>query len=123
MKKKEVIWMSECKCYFECPYFKEQQKRKTYRDLLNDIREKHYERLDLYDNGTINRANVSYLNGWNMVTGFVSKSIGPAKYIVGNSEREEIAIELAQNLSDLFFEYRNKAIEAASKDKKDPNGY
>ena len=115
--------MSECKCYFECPYFQEKQKRKTYRDLLNDIREKHYERLDLYDNGTINTANVSYLNGWNAITAFVSKSIGPAKYIVGNSEREEIAVELAQKLSDLFFEYREKAIEIASKDERDPNGY
>lgn len=99
----------------------ERTKRKLYQDAYRKIRLKHLnryfeQRANLYDNGVINVSNKYYAIGWIAITAFVSKTLGPTKYIV-LGDKEELAIELAQKLSDLFFEYREKAILADAKNK------
>lgn len=95
-------------------------RKKEYRESVNALREDHYERhfrrfMQGYDNGVLNTRNEYYRNGWSSITGFVSKALGPTKYIV-NTGKEELALELAQKLSDLFFEYRDRAVEMEGND-------
>ena len=95
-------------------------RKKEYRESVDALREDHYERhfrrfMQGYDNGVLNTRNEYYRNGWSSITGFVSKALGPTKYIV-NTGKEELALELAQKLSDLFFEYRDKAVEMEGND-------
>ena len=95
-------------------------RKKEYRESIDALREDHYERhfrrlMQGYDNGVLNTSNEYYRNGWSSITGFVSKALGPTKYIV-NTGKEELALELAQKLSDLFFEYRDRAVEMEGSD-------
>ena len=115
--------MNECtKCLDapNCSYLAE--KRVTYRDTIGEIRKHHYKRCfqyaTLYNNGVLNISNTAYFNGWSAITGLVSKTVGPAKFIIRDG-KEELAIELAQKLSDLFFEYREKALKIDMEDEED----
>ena len=100
--------------------FRKKIRKKEYRESIDALREDHCARhfrrfMQGYDNGVLNTRNEYYCNGWSSITGFVSKALGPTKYIV-NTEKEELALELAQKLSDLFFEYRDRAVEMEGND-------
>lgn len=78
------------------------ERRKTYRDTLAEVRDSHAARSG-NDRG-------AYFNGWGQIVALVNKTLGQAKYIVENGD-EDLAIEYAQKLSDLFYEYRAKKAE------------
>ena len=86
-----------CDNKYECVHLNEL--RKTYRDMLGEVREKHAERSG--DERGV------YFNGWNQIIALVNKTFGQAKYVIEN-EDEDLAIEYAKKLSDMFYEYREK---------------
>lgn len=95
---KERGYCKYCDNKYECIHLNEL--RKTYRDMMSEIRDRHDERAE-------NGRHGAYFNGWTQIMGLVNKTFGQAKYVIEN-EDEDLAIEYAEKLSDMFYEYREK---------------
>ena len=99
--------------------FKERMTREQIvkkRNVLSEVREKHIRRWMEREYGDAAEGHYpppASFTGWDKISGFVSKalyarniwSIGRDKYYAG---MDKLAVEMAQELSDLYFKYSNQ---------------
>lgn len=96
--------------------FKERMTREQIvkkRNALSEVREKHIKRWMKREYGDAAEGHYpppAGFTGWDKISGFVAKTLYAQNiWRVGNHPgMEKLAVELAQELSDLYFKYSNR---------------
>ena len=102
-------------CNFVVDLVQEDKKTKNVRnDILHDIRQKHSDTYMVHLAKTnpgidMDHPVTAYFNGWQQISGlvgrcFAPKSTGSVSRLKG-TEYEELAIKMAEEVSDIFFKY------------------
>ena len=97
----------------ECPYKRTRERN----DLLSEVRDRHNKRF--CNNPALK--GLAYFDGWSQIATLTNRCFmrGGKGYSSLSKEDQERAVEFAQKVSDLFYEYTLHQPKTAEKENKD----